>query len=79
MKSEVCSIYLKRDHQILELFSTEGLKADAVHLTKLKVGEGLVGKIAQNSIPINTANAPQTKGFRFIPEIGEEIFQSFLK
>ncbi len=78
MKAEVCSIYLKRDHQILELFSTEGLKADAVHLTKLKVGEGLVGKIAQNSIPINTANAPQTKGFRFIPEIGEEIFQSFL-
>ena len=78
MRAEVCSIYLKKDVKTLELFATEGLKADAVHFTTLKVGQGLVGRIAQNSISINTANAPKTKGYRFMPETGEEIFPSFL-
>ena len=78
MNAEVCSIYLRKDYETLELFATEGLKADSVHLTKLKIGQGLVGKIAQSSRPINTSYAPQTKGFCFIPETGEEVFQSFL-
>ncbi len=78
MNAEVCSIYLRKDYQTLELFATKGLKPDSVHITKLKIGQGLVGKIAQNAITINTANAQQTKGFRLIPETGEEIFQSFL-
>ena len=78
MQAEVCSIYLKKDENTLELFATEGLKADAVHFTTLKVGQGLVGRIAQNSLTINTSNAPETKGYRFMPETGEEIFPSFL-
>ena len=43
MVAEVCSIYVMRPGQVLELYSTEGLKREAVHLSKLKVGEGLVG------------------------------------
>ena len=78
INAEVCSIYLKKDPKTLELFATEGLKSGAVHFTKLKVGQGLVGKIAHTAIPINTSNAPDTKGFRFMPETGEEIFPSFL-
>ena len=78
MNAEVCSIYLKRDIKTLELFATEGLKAGAVHLTKLKIGQGLVGKIAYTATPINTSNAPETKGFQFMPETGEEIYPSFL-
>lgn len=78
MNAEVCSIYLKKDLNTLELFATQGLKADAVHFTTLKVGQGLVGKIALNSMSINTSNAPATKGYRFMPETGEEIFPSFL-
>ena len=62
MQAEVCSIYLKKDIKTLELFATEGLKSDAVHFTTLKIGQGLVGQIAQNSISINTSNAPETKG-----------------
>ena len=78
MNAEVCSIYLKKDVRTLELFATEGLKAGAVHFTKLKIGQGLVGKIAHTTILINTSNARETKGFRFMPETGEEIFTSFL-
>ncbi len=78
MQTEVCSIYLFRDQETLELCATEGLNAEAVHKTRMRIGEGLVGRVARTGTPINTANAPQTKGFRFMPETGEEIFSSFL-
>ncbi len=78
MGCEVCSIYLFRDEDTLELCATEGLKAEAVHETRMKLGEGLVGRVAKKRIVINTPNAPQAPGFRFMPETGEEIYSSFL-
>jgi len=78
MGVEVCSIYLFRDKDTLELCATEGLKPEAVHQTRMRLGEGLVGRVAKTSRIINTADAPQAKGFRFMPETGEEIYSSFL-
>ncbi|THD82246.1 phosphoenolpyruvate--protein phosphotransferase [Aliigemmobacter aestuarii] len=76
--TEVCSIYLFRDEDTLELCATEGLKKASVHKTRLKLGEGLVGRVARTASPVNTADAPNEKGFRFMPETGEEIYSSFL-
>ena len=76
--TEVCSIYLFRDAETLELCATEGLRSESVHQTRMKIGEGLVGRVARAGLPVNTANAPQEKGFRFMPETGEEIYSSFL-
>ena len=45
--TEVCSIYLFRDPETLELCATEGLKKSAVHKTRMKLGEGLVGRVAR--------------------------------
>lgn len=78
MGTEVCSIYLFRDAETLELCATEGLKKTAVHKTRMKLGEGLVGRTARTGLPVNTANAPGEKGFRYMPETGEELFSSFL-
>lgn len=78
MESEVCSIYLFRDEDTLELCATEGLNKDAVHQTRMKMGEGLVGRVAKRKHVINTANAPQARGFRYMPETGEEIYSSFV-
>lgn len=78
MHTEVCSIYLFRDADTLELFATEGLRPEAVHQTRLRLGEGLVGRIARTGQLINTARAPDEKGFRYMPETGEEHFSSFL-
>ena len=78
MATEVCSIYLFRDEKTLELCATEGLKAEAVHKTRLKLGEGLVGRVAERGSIVNTPVAPAEKGFRFMPETGEEIYSSFL-
>ncbi len=78
MGVEVCSIYLFRDADTLELCATEGLKHEAVHKTRMRVGEGLVGRIARTKQPVNTADAPAEKGFRYMPETGEEVYSSFL-
>jgi phosphotransferase system, enzyme I, PtsP len=78
MGCEVCSIYLFRDSETLELCATEGLKKEAVHQTRMKLGEGLVGRVAKQRKLVNTPDAPQAKGFRYMPETGEEIYSSFL-
>lgn len=78
MGTEVCSIYLFRDPETLELSATQGLRPESVHKTRLRLGEGLVGRVARSTNPINTANAPAEKGFRFMPETGEELYSSFL-
>ena len=78
MNCEVCSIYLFRDTITLELCASEGLNAEAVHKTRLRMGEGLVGRVAERGSVINAADAPKEKGFRYMPETGEEIYSSFL-
>jgi len=78
MRTEVCTIYLFRDEETLELCATHGLKPESVHQTRLRLGEGLVGRVARFSQPINTADAPVEKGFRYMPETGEEVYSSFL-
>jgi phosphotransferase system, enzyme I, PtsP len=78
MRTQVCSVYLFRDEETLELCASEGLKKESVHQTRMKLGEGLVGRVAKTSMPINTGDAPAQKGFRYMPETGEEIYSSFL-
>jgi phosphotransferase system enzyme I (PtsP) len=78
MGTDVCSIYLFRDAETLELCATEGLNKEAVHQTRMRIGEGLVGRVARTKTPVNAPDAPSARGFRFMPETGEEIFSSFL-
>ncbi len=78
MVAEVCSIYVKRRDGSLELFATEGLKPEAVHNTRLKRGEGLVGRCAEMNEPINEPDAQAHPAFSYRPETGEEAYKSFL-
>ena len=78
MVAEVCSIYLKRQDGSLELFATEGLKQEAVHKTRMKRGEGLVGRCAEFNTIINESEASSHPSFSYRPETGEEIFHSLL-
>jgi phosphotransferase system, enzyme I, PtsP len=78
MVAEVCSIYVMRSGNVLELYATEGLKAEAVHKSVLKAGEGLVGLIAEQAIGLNLSDAQHHPAFKYLPETGEEIYQSFL-
>ncbi len=78
MVAEVCSLYLRRASGDLELFATEGLSASAVHVTKLKPGEGLVGEIVRLGRPLNLSDAPNHPAFAYRPETGEDPYHAFL-
>ena len=78
MVAEVCSAYVMRAGEVLELFATEGLRPEAVHCTRLRVGEGLVGRIAASARPLALADAQAHPDFAYRPETGEEIYHSLL-
>ena len=78
MVAEVCSLYLRRATGDLELFATEGLSPEAVHVTRLKPGEGLVGEIVRLGRPLNLSDAPNHPAFAYRPETGEDPYHAFL-
>src|SRR6266403_281812 len=78
MVAEVCSTYVLRIDNTLELYATEGLNRDAVHRTVLSAHEGLVGLVASEATPLNLSDAQNHPAFSFRPETGEEIYHSFL-
>jgi phosphotransferase system enzyme I (PtsP) len=78
MVAEVCSCYVMRAGEVLELFATEGLLKTAVHETRLRVGEGLVGDIAAHARTLALSDAQSHPNFAYRPETGEEIFHSLI-
>ncbi len=78
MHTDVCSFYVLRDDGALELFATFGLKRESVHMTTLRLGEGLVGLIAAQAEPLALENAPSHPAFAYRPETGEDPFNAFL-
>lgn len=78
MVADVCSIYLRRNDGSMELCATEGLKAESVHRTRMKDGEGLVGLVAETMQHVSISDAPHHKRFSYRPETGEDPYHSFL-
>ena len=78
MVAEVCSIYLRRAGKMLELFATEGLNRAAVHNTRLREGEGLVGLVSETAEAVNLSDAPSDPHFSYRPETGEDPYKTFL-
>jgi phosphotransferase system, enzyme I, PtsP len=78
LRADVCSCYVMRAGEVLELFATYGLRQEAVHKTRLRIGEGVVGEIAAKSQPLALANAQTHPNFAYRPETGEEPFHSMM-
>jgi phosphotransferase system enzyme I (PtsP) len=74
--AEVCSCYVMRAGEVLELFATVGLNRAAIHNTRLRTGEGLVGTIAAQAQPLSLADAPSHPNFAYRPETGEDPYHS---
>ena len=70
--SEVCSVYVQRPGDILELAATEGLNPNAVGRTRLRVGEGIIGLCAATATVENLPDAQNHPAFAYRPETGEE-------
>lgn len=78
MRSEVCSVYVKTKGNVLILFATEGLNPLAVQFTRLRVGEGVIGDVAQNARPLVISDIRNHPNFAYRPETGEDPFHGFL-
>ena len=76
--AEVCSIYAMKPGDILELAATEGLRADAIGRTRLRVGEGIIGLVAATSTTLNLPDAQNHPGVAYRAETGEEPYASML-
>src|ERR1700729_996921 len=76
--SEVCSVYVQRPGDLLELAATEGLNVQAIGYTRLRVGEGIVGLCAAQGAVMNLPDAQNHPSFAYRPETGEEPFASML-
>ncbi len=79
MHVDVCSIYLldERNQRYL-LMASKGLNPEAVGHVSLHTSEGLVGLVGQREEIVNLDNAPKHERFMYLPETGEEIYNSFL-
>ncbi len=78
MVAEVCSVYVQRAGEVLELFATEGLNPEAVHRTRLRVGEGIVGEVAAHAQPLALSDAQSHPAFVYRPETGEDPYRSLM-
>ena len=74
----VCSLYVLRPGDMLELFATKGLDEKAVHETFLRVGEGLIGEVALQRKTLIFKNAWEHPSFVYKPETKEKAFKSLL-
>jgi phosphotransferase system enzyme I (PtsP) len=76
----VLALCAARRFGTLELYATEGLNPNAVHLAPADGwARALSALIAQSARPLNLSNAQSnTRRFAYKPETGEEIYNSFL-
>ncbi len=75
--TDVCSIYLLRTVETLELFATHGLNRQVVHKIRLKVGEGVVGDVAVNGRPLILSDVKRHPSFKYFPEADEDHLNAF--
>ncbi|MBN1500262.1 MAG: phosphoenolpyruvate--protein phosphotransferase [Spirochaetes bacterium] len=79
MLADVCSIYLyNKSTDELVLKATKGLNTDLINKVKLKNGEGLVGTALKELRAVSEAEGSQNPQYKYIPDLHEEEFQSFL-
>lgn len=79
MGTEVCSVYLldERSSRYV-LMATEGLNSEAIGNVSLGITEGLVGQVGLREEPLNLDDAAAHPKFHYLPETGEERYNSFL-
>lgn len=79
MHVDCCSVYLtEQERHRYRLTASDGLSPDAVGKSVLPFNEGLVGLVGQKKELINLADAPSHPAFKYLPEVGEEEFKTFL-
>lgn len=77
LRADVCTCFISRPGDLLELFAAHGINQGHVHKIKLRVGVGLVGEIAALGVSMSLQDAKAHPSFVASPETGEIDFPSF--
>lgn len=77
IRADVCSCFIQRAGETLELFSTVGLPPDVAHKAKLRVGEGFIGDVAANAAPVVISDMTSHPQFSLRPELGGADYRAF--
>jgi phosphotransferase system enzyme I (PtsP) len=79
IQTEASGVYLvdKQNEQYV-LAASRGFKPNIEGKISLKFSQGLVGLIAEREEPLNIEDAPNHPKYHFFPEMGEDVYHSFL-
>ncbi|WED26156.1 phosphoenolpyruvate--protein phosphotransferase [Vibrio sp. DW001] len=78
MQTDCCTVYLANDQQQrLELMATQGLQLQG-HSIHIDYSEALVGLVRRSAEPLNLAEASKHPNYKFFPQLGEQVYHSFL-
>jgi phosphotransferase system enzyme I (PtsP) len=79
--AEVVSVYVREQEQgrpVLVLRANVGFPRSMMGNVKLELGEGITGFAAECLRPVSAAIAQQDTHYKHVPELGEELYPSFL-
>jgi starch phosphorylase len=77
--TDVCSAYLlEADRSNLVLAATVGLHPRGIGKLRMHLHEGLTGLVAEQVLPVAVADAKSHPRFKYVPELEEEDYHSFL-
>src|SRR5919204_2813055 len=79
MHAEVSSLYLlERSDGVLRLVATNGLNRGGIGRATLRLGEGIVGWVANARIPLAARDVRTEPRWKWVPEVDEKRFVSML-
>jgi len=79
MGAEVSSLYLlERSDGTLRLVATNGLNRGGIGRATLRVGEGIVGWVANARVPLAARDVRTEPRWKWVPEVDEKRFTSML-
>lgn len=79
--ADVVSVYVReqsKDGDILIMRANVGFPAAAIGHVRLRLGEGITGTAAEVMRPISASIGSEDSHYKYIPELGEEKYPSFL-
>src|SRR6266550_2090428 len=79
MGAEVSSLYLlEKPEGVLRLVATNGLKRGGIGRAALRLGEGIVGWVANARVQLATRDVLTEPRWKWVPEVDEKRFTSML-
>src|SRR5881396_2329638 len=79
MRAEVSSLYLlEKPEGVLRLVATNGLNRGGIGRAALRLGEGIVGWVANARVPLAARDVRAEPRWKWVPEVDEKRFVSML-